>query len=135
MIKISDNQHFQPYYSNPHAISYQKMYVLCNSPPKNFLYKQYNKKCNTQSQVVSFSRAYKIIQGSSINHMVKILGIFDPPPSTWSLLLNNVYVMKWSFGYTSPPQLFTWFMNDPLWLIKCKSLYISYEKLRDRKFV
>ena len=37
--------------------------------------------------------------GSSINHVVKILGIFDPPPPLWSLLLNKAYVIKWS----SPP--------------------------------
>ena len=61
--------------------------------------------------MVSFSRAYKIIQGSSINHMVKILGIFDPLPPSWSLLLNNAYVIKWSFGKPPPPQLSTWFMD------------------------
>ena len=38
-------------------------------------------------------------KGSPINnHMVKILGIFDLPPPSWSLLLNKAYVIKWSFG-------------------------------------
>ena len=37
-------------------------------------------------------------KGSSINHVVKILGIFDPPPPSWPLLLNKAYVIKWSFG-------------------------------------
>ena len=36
--------------------------------------------------------------GSSINHVVTFLGIFDPPPPSWSLLLNKAYVIKWSFG-------------------------------------
>ena len=35
---------------------------------------------------------------SSINHVVKILVIFDPLPPSWSLLLNKAYVIKWSFG-------------------------------------
>ena len=35
-------------------------------------------------------------RGSSINHVVTFLGIFDPP--SWSLLLNKTYVIKWSFG-------------------------------------
>ena len=39
---------------------------------------------------------------------------FDPPPPSWSLLLNKAYVIKWSFGYPPPHQLSTWFMNDPL---------------------
>ena len=47
-----------------------------------------------------------ICKGSSINHVVKFFGIFDPP--SWSLLLNKAYVIKWSFG-----QLSTRFMNDP----------------------
>ena len=36
--------------------------------------------------------------GTSINYVVKILGIFDPPPPSWSLLLIKAYVIKWSFG-------------------------------------
>ena len=53
--------------------------------------------------------------GPSINHVVKFLGIFDPPPPSWPLLQNKAYVLKWSFGYPPPPplQLSTWFMNDP----------------------
>ena len=35
---------------------------------------------------------------SFINHVVKILGIFDPLPPSWSLLLNKAYVIKWSSG-------------------------------------
>ena len=32
-------------------------------------------------------------KGSSINHVVKFLGIFDPPPlPSWPLLLNKTYV-------------------------------------------
>ena len=40
------------------------------------------------------------LKGSSINHVVKFLGIFDIPPfpSSWLILLNKAYVMKWSFG-------------------------------------
>ena len=34
-------------------------------------------------------------------YVVNILGIFDPPPPSWSLLLNKAYVIKWSFG--QPP--------------------------------
>ena len=49
--------------------------------------------------------------GSSINHVVKFLDILTPLPPLWSLLLNKAYVIKWSFGL--PPQLSTWFMNDP----------------------
>ena len=37
-------------------------------------------------------------RGSFINPVVKILGIFDPPPPSWSLLLNKAHVIKWSFG-------------------------------------
>ena len=44
-------------------------------------------------------------------------GYCDPPPPSWSLLLNKAYVIKWSFGLPPspplPPQLSTWFMNDP----------------------
>ena len=32
--------------------------------------------------------------GSSINHVIKILGIFTPSPF-WSLLLSKTYVIKW----------------------------------------
>ena len=35
---------------------------------------------------------------SFINPVVKFLGIFDPLPPSWSLLLNKTYVIKWSFG-------------------------------------
>ena len=53
-------------------------------------------------------------KGSFINHVVKFLGIFDPLPPSWSLLLNKAYVIKWSFGQPPlPPQMSTWFMNDP----------------------
>ena len=34
---------------------------------------------------------------SSINYVVKNLGIVDPPPPSWPLLLMT-YVIKWSFG-------------------------------------
>ena len=40
-----------------------------------------------------------IHKGLSINHV----GIFAPPPPSWSLLLNKPYVIKWKFG--SPPPL------------------------------
>ena len=33
-------------------------------------------------------------RGSFIKHVVKILGIFDLLPPSWSLLLNNAYVLK-----------------------------------------
>ena len=61
-------------------------------------------------------RKWKIIQiyakGSSINHVVKFLGIFNLP--SWSLLINKTYVIKWSFHHHPlPPQLTTWFMDDP----------------------
>ena len=52
--------------------------------------------------------------GSSINHVDTFLGIFDPLPPSWSLLLNKAYVIKWTFGQPPlPPQLSTWFMNVP----------------------
>ena len=46
----------------------------------------------------------------------QIFGHFDPPPPSWSLLLNKAYVIKWSFGQPPlpPPQLSTWFMDAPL---------------------
>ena len=37
-------------------------------------------------------------QGSSINHVVKILCIFDTSPLSWSLSLNEIFVIKWSFA-------------------------------------
>ena len=54
-------------------------------------------------------------RGSFIKHVVKILGIFDLLPPSWSLLLNNAYVIKWSFGWLThpPPQLSMWFMDAP----------------------
>ena len=30
-----------------------------------------------------------------------------------SLESRDLCVIKWSFGYPLPPQLSTWFMNDP----------------------
>ena len=46
-------------------------------------------------------------QGPSINHVVKILGTFDPLPP-WSLLLIKAYDIKWSFGQPPPsPKLST----------------------------
>ena len=44
--------------------------------------------------------------GSSINHVVKILGIFDPLPPSWSLLLMVIWL-------TPPPQLSSWFIDVP----------------------
>ena len=32
--------------------------------------------------------------GTSINHVVKILGIFDSPSPLWSLLLNKACIVK-----------------------------------------
>ena len=48
----------------------------------------------------SFSKEpLKADKGSFINHVARILGIFDPPfPTSWSLLLNKTYVIKLSFG-------------------------------------
>ena len=43
------------------------------------------------------------VRGSSINHLVNFLGIFDPRSPSWSLLLNKTYVIKWSFGKPQPP--------------------------------
>ena len=36
--------------------------------------------------------------GSSIYHVVKFLGILTPLLPSWSLIRNNAYVIKWSFG-------------------------------------
>ena len=41
-----------------------------------------------------------MLKGSSINHVVKFLCIFDLP--SWSLCLHKSYVTKWSFGQTLP---------------------------------
>ena len=48
------------------------------------------------------SNAFPIIhiisfKGTFINHVVNFLGIFDPFPPSWSLLLNKAYVLKWPF--------------------------------------
>ena len=41
------------------------------------------------------SKAKKDMEkGSSINHVVKFWVFFTPPPSSWSLLLNNADVIK-----------------------------------------
>ena len=40
-----------------------------------------------------------VYKRSSINHVVKFLGIFDPPSLSWSLLLNQAYVINWLFEY------------------------------------
>ena len=57
----------------------------------------------------------KLVQGPSINHVDRFLGIFDPFPLSWSLLLNKIYVVKWSFGKTpAPPPLSTCFMDAPI---------------------
>ena len=56
------------------------------------------------------------ILGSSINHVVKILGIFDPPiPPSWSLLLNKAYVMKWSLGKPPYPSTVHMVYEWPNW--------------------
>ena len=47
--------------------------------------------------------------GSFIKHVVKFLSIFNP--SSWSLLYNKAYVIKWSFCQALPLQLSTWFMD------------------------
>ena len=54
--------------------------------------------------ILNISSIYNniILLGSSINHMVKFLGIFSIPLSYWPLLLNKaINVIKWWFG--SPP--------------------------------
>ena len=59
---------------------------------------------------------------SPVNHVVKILGIFDPLPPPWSILLNNAYVIKWSFWLTFP-------LNCPrgLWMtLKLTSIWNSW---------
>ena len=61
-----------------------------------------------------------IEQGSSINHVVKILGIFDPP--SWSLLLNKAYVIKWSFGQPPSP------LNCPRGLWMSPHLFFVQER-------
>ena len=55
-------------------------------------------------------------KGSFINHVIKFLGIFDPPPPfVVSFTINEAYVIEWSFfqPLPAPPQLSTWFMYDP----------------------
>ena len=47
---------------------------------------------------------------SSINHVVKFLGIFYPFPPFVVTLLNKAYVIKLSSPY---PQLSTWFIDVP----------------------
>ena len=45
-----------------------------------------------------------------MNHVVKILGIFYPP----SRSLYKIRLMLYNGHLANPPQLSTWFMNDPL---------------------
>ena len=49
-------------------------------------------------------------------HIVdRFLNIFDPPPPLWTTLLNNAYVVTWTFGKLPLPHaMSTWFMNAPL---------------------
>ena len=54
------------------------------------------------------------ILGSSINHVVKFLGIFAP---SRSLLLNKAFVIKWSLGQSPSPQLSMWFMDAPFLIL------------------
>ena len=49
----------------------------------------------------------------SINHVNIFFGFLTPPSTSWTLLQNKDYVVKWSFGKPPPPQLSTLFMNDP----------------------
>ena len=71
--------------------------------------------------------------GVSINYVDKILGIFDPPPPSRSLLLNKAYFIKCSFGLT----LFPLYCPRGLWLtlwIKLKKIYY-FEKIdKDLRF-
>ena len=59
-------------------------------------------------------------KGSSINRVAKIFGIFDPPLVV-TFIRYKTYVIKLSFGYPPPPQLSTWFMNDPFaCMVSCR---------------
>ena len=40
----------------------------------------------------------KLHKGASINHVDSFLEIFDPPPPSWTILLNKAYVVTWTFG-------------------------------------
>ena len=40
----------------------------------------------------------ELYKGSSINHVDRFLNIFDPPPPSWTILLNKAYVVIWTFG-------------------------------------
>ena len=53
--------------------------------------------------------------GSSINHVVTFLGIFDSPPPSWSLLLYKSYVIKWSFGQPPSPSTVHVVYECPPW--------------------
>ena len=35
-------------------------------------------------------------------------------PPLWTILLNKVYVVIWTFGKPPPPAMSTWFMNAPI---------------------
>ena len=67
--------------------------------------------------------------GSIINHVVKFLGIFDPPPPlpSWSLLLNTACVMKGSFPLNCPRGLW---MSPILYVYKLQPslLYTKLQK-------
>ena len=69
---------------------------------------------------LSISRKYQhswlqIFQGPCTNHVDRIWGIFDPPPSLQTLLLNSRYQVMQTFQQPPlSPQLSTWFVHAPL---------------------
>ena len=58
-------------------------------------------------------------------------GLFGPlPPSSWSLLLNKSYLIKWSFGWPHPPQVSIWFMDVPFVRISVTRMCTFFESSR-----
>ena len=68
-----------------------------------------------ERKYIKYIRKCRLALGVIHKPRGQIFGYFDPLPPSWSLLLNKAYVIKWSFGQPPlPPQLSTWFMNDPI---------------------
>ena len=47
---------------------------------------------------IEFNEKSRLRKGSFIKHVVKIFGIFDPPPLPPAFVVTKAYVIKWSFG-------------------------------------
>ena len=62
--------------------------------------------------------------------MVKFLGIFDPIPTPWSLLLNKAYVIKWSFGQPPSPStvhvVYEWPLKEKTRIMRAATILSVY---------